>query len=46
MAEWHEEIGDEFFEYTDFHEEEAAMAQRELCKLVDSSDPLIYSWRV
>ena len=38
MTEWHEGIGDEFFAHTDFYEEEFARTQRELRKLIDSSD--------
>ena len=46
MAEWHKEIGDEFFKHTDFHENEAAKASNELHEIVDSSETLMYSWRV
>ena len=46
MVEWHEEISDEFFEYVDFCEEEAAKTSKELHEIIDSSDHLMYSWRL
>ena len=45
MAEWNEEIGDEFFDFTDFDEEEAAKASKELHEIISLSDPLMQSWR-
>ena len=46
MAEWHKETKDEFFEFADFYEGEAAKASKELREIIDSSDPLMCSWRV
>ena len=46
MAEWHEKISDEFFEYVKILCEEAAKASKELHEIIDSSDPLMCSWRV
>ena len=43
MADRHEEISDEFFEYVDFYEEKATKASKGLHKIIDSSDPLMYS---
>ena len=43
MAEWHKEIRDEFREFADFDEGEAAMASKELRDIIDSSDPLMCS---
>ena len=46
MGEWHEEISHEFFKYVDFDKEEPAKASKELRKIINSSDPLMYVWRV
>ena len=41
MAEWHEEISDDFFEFADFCEGEAAKASKEIREIIYSSDNLI-----
>ena len=41
MAEWHEEINDEFSEYADFYEGETAKASKDLLEIIDSSDLLM-----
>ena len=43
MAEWHEEISDEIFEYVDFHGDEASEASKEQHEIIDSSDLWMYS---
>ena len=41
MAEWHKDIRDEFREFADFYEGEAAKASKEFRDIIDSSDPLM-----
>ena len=41
MAEWYKEINNEFFEFTDFYEEEVAKASRELHEIIDSLNLLL-----
>ena len=43
MAECHEEKGDMFFDFADFHGKEAAKASKELHRIIGSSDPMLSS---
>ena len=43
IAEWHEEKGDEFFDFAEFYEREAAKAFKELHGILESSDSMMYS---
>ena len=42
MAEWHEEKGDQIFDFTKIYKEEVAKASKELHKIIDSSNPMMY----
>ena len=42
----HEEKGDEFFDLADSYEGKAAKAFKELHAILDSSNSMMYSWRV
>lgn len=45
MAECHEAISEEFFEYIDSNKKEISKASKELHEIIDFSDPLMRSLR-